>query len=222
MPMPQETVRTETPETSPESLPCAVRQAPAMPYTHASPVSHASPTQPVPPVQPTSPLSPTQPLMPGHLCAPRAADTGLCWRQAFPGQADQAAVVRRMLGVLLCDCAVLDEVLLAADEFVANALRHTRSGRPGGSFIVEVGRRSGEVHIAVSDQGGPTDPAATDADLFAESGRGLYTVSATASEWGWFGSACGRTVVACFRPADRVASVGSFPASGTGSARSGA
>jgi anti-sigma regulatory factor (Ser/Thr protein kinase) len=47
-------------------------------------------------------------------------------------------------------------VLLAADEFVVNVLRHTEPGRAEGEFTVEVRRRPGHVLIAVIDQGGPT------------------------------------------------------------------
>jgi hypothetical protein len=78
---------------------------------------------------------------------------------------------------------------------------------PGGSFSVEVRRRSDSkegdlVAIGVFDQGGPHDPVAVEADELAESGRGLRTVSLTAESWGWFGNSGGRTVVAVFAEAD--------------------
>ncbi|MGI8332909.1 ATP-binding protein [Actinomadura scrupuli] len=94
-------------------------------------------------------------------------------------------------------------MLLAADELVVNALRHTRSGAPGGSFAVEVRRwsdpKDGElVAVAVSDQGGSREPVVVAADELAECGRGLRTVSLTARGWGWFGNSAGRTVAAVF------------------------
>jgi hypothetical protein len=43
---------------------------------------------------------------------------------------------------------------VAADEFVVNALRHTKSGGCGGTFAVEVCLGSERVVVAVTDQGG--------------------------------------------------------------------
>jgi anti-sigma regulatory factor (Ser/Thr protein kinase) len=103
------------------------------------------------------------------------------------------------------DCPALDDMLLAADEFVVNALRHTKSGRAEGEFTVEVRRLPGEVLIAVTDQGGPTEPVATDVDDLDEPGRGLRTVAALADSWGWHGNEHGRTVTAVFTTAARSA-----------------
>ncbi|MFS2295284.1 MAG: ATP-binding protein [Actinomadura sp.] len=103
------------------------------------------------------------------------------WRRAFPGDLDQACAARRFTTALLAGCPELDEVLLAVDELVANALRHTKSGQPGGTFTVEIARWDGVVAICVGDEGGPSEPAVTDADDDAESGRGLRTVSLLAS-----------------------------------------
>lgn len=89
-------------------------------------------------------------------------------------------------------------MLLAVDELVVNALRHTKSGQPGGTFTVEITRWDGAVAICVGDEGGPSEPAVTDAADDAESGRGLRTVSLLASSWGWFGNDRSRTVAALF------------------------
>lgn len=48
------------------------------------------------------------------------------WRRTFPGDLDQACAARRFTGALLAGCPDLDEVLLAVDELVVNALRHVR------------------------------------------------------------------------------------------------
>ncbi|MEU6038787.1 ATP-binding protein [Actinomadura sp. NPDC047616] len=123
---------------------------------------------------------------------------GMRWRRSFPGQARYAAAARRFVAALLDDCPFLDEVTLAADELVVNALRHTRSGGPGGTFAVDVGRWDALVAVAVSDQGGPNEPAVVDAHELAECGRGLRTISAMAAGWGWFGNEQARTVTAVF------------------------
>ncbi|WP_083983005.1 ATP-binding protein [Actinomadura hibisca] len=134
---------------------------------------------------------------------PAAAQTApLRWRRSFPGEAAQAAAVRRFVTLLLDEHVVLDDVLLSVDELVVNALRHTRSGRPGGVFAVEIGRTEGTVTIAVQDQGGSSDPAVTDAGEHAECGRGLRMVSALAVGWGWFGNEHARTVAAVFTDKD--------------------
>jgi serine/threonine-protein kinase RsbW len=134
-------------------------------------------------------------------------DLALRWRRTFEGRADQARVVRLLVAALLHGCAFLDDVQLAVDELVVNALRHTLSGAPGGSFSVEVRRWSDAkgadlLAVAVFDQGGPNEPVAVEADELAESGRGLRTVSLTAESWGWFGNSDGRTVVAVFAEPD--------------------
>lgn len=114
------------------------------------------------------------------------------------GSVDQAARVRGFVAALLPDCPALDDMLLVADEFVVNALRHTKSGRVEGTFTVEVRCWPDRVLIAVTDQGGPTEPMATEADELAESGRGLRMVAALADSWGWHGSERGRKVTAVF------------------------
>ncbi|RAY17129.1 ATP-binding protein [Actinomadura craniellae] len=120
------------------------------------------------------------------------------WRRTFPGEPEQAAAARRFAAALLPDCPFLDDVLLATGEMVGNALRHTKSGRSGGRFAVEIRRTGDLIAVAVTDEGGPTEPATPDADPLAESGRGLRTVSACTTGWGWFGNETGRTVTAVF------------------------
>lgn len=134
---------------------------------------------------------PASPVPPVNACAQR-------WRRAFPGELDQARAARRFASALLAGCPELDEVLLAVDELVVNALRHTKSGQPGGVFTVEIARWDGAVSVAVTDEGAPSEPAVTDADDDAEAGRGLRTVSLLASGWGWFGNDRSRTVAALF------------------------
>lgn len=120
------------------------------------------------------------------------------WRRDFPGELDQARAARRFTAALLAGWPQLDEILLAVDELVVNALRHTKSGQPGGAFTVEVTRWDGAVAVSVTDEGAPSEPAVTDAEDDAESGRGLRTVSLMASGWGWFGNDRSRTVAALF------------------------
>ena len=89
--------------------------------------------------------------------------------------------------MLLDGCPLLDEVLLAVDELVVNALRYTKPGQPGGTFTVEITRWDEAVAVSVTDERAPSEPCVTDAADDAEPGRGLRTVSLMADGWGWFG-----------------------------------
>lgn len=145
------------------------------------------------------------------LAAPDRAvlQTPMYWRREFPGTADQARAARRFVRQLLDGCSLIDDVLLAVDELVTNALHHTRSGRAGGRFTVEVRRIAAQVIVCVADEGGPTEPRALaqadpgDLDALRETGRGLHTVAALATHWSWIGDDCGRTVRAAFAARNR-------------------
>ncbi|MER6808696.1 ATP-binding protein [Spirillospora sp. NPDC000708] len=129
-----------------------------------------------------------------------AASVTQRWRRPFPGTPDQAAAARRFTTMLRSGRPVLDDVLLTVDELVVNALRHTESGQPGGTFAVDIVSRGGSVAVAVTDEGAPCEPAVADAGDDAESGHGLRTVSLLASGWGWFGNDRSRAVAALFTP----------------------
>lgn len=133
-----------------------------------------------------------------RLSHPADARSTMRWQRVFDGRLDQASPARNFIAFLLAGYPAVDDVISAVAELVANALRHTRSGLPGGTFIVEVWRWEIGVAVAISDEGAVCEPAAGDADELAEGGRGLRTVEALASRWGWAGDANGRTVIAVF------------------------
>lgn len=81
------------------------------------------------------------------------------WCRTYPGTADQARLVRRFVGFLLDESPLVDDAVLAAAELAVNAIRHMRSGLPGGVFTVEVRRWSGDVAVAVTDQSSVRGPA---------------------------------------------------------------
>jgi anti-sigma regulatory factor (Ser/Thr protein kinase) len=122
------------------------------------------------------------------------------WRQSFAGRPEEARNVRRFIDFLAAGCADAGDVVASADELFNNAIEHTRCALPGGRVLVEVRRWDDQcVTIAVTDQGGPGTPRPNLAeDGESEHGRGLRTVAATASSWGWYGSSSGRTVTATF------------------------
>ncbi|WP_378062975.1 ATP-binding protein [Actinomadura yumaensis] len=126
----------------------------------------------------------------------------MCWRWGFPGRPDQVAQVREISRPLLAGHPLEGDILLVLSELLSNAIRHTRSARPGGLVVTEVRRWRRGVAVAVIDQGGPNEPVLRTAgetlDAFAEGGRGLLTVDAYATWWRWHGDARSRTVTAFF------------------------
>jgi serine/threonine-protein kinase RsbW len=131
------------------------------------------------------------------LFQPAETVPAMYWHRTFPGRPDQAYVVREFVTALLPDRPRLDEVLLAVGELVANALRHSDSGRDG-AFTVDVRHAAGCTAVSVTDEGGSAEPVVIDADDLAESGRGLHTISLLADSWGWHGDDAGRTVTVIF------------------------
>ena len=57
---------------------------------------------------------------------------------------------------MLDDCPVADEAVLCLSELASNAVLHSESRRPGGTFTVRAEVAPGDhVGIEVQDQGGP-------------------------------------------------------------------
>jgi anti-sigma regulatory factor (Ser/Thr protein kinase) len=126
--------------------------------------------------------------------------SALPWRRAFRGCAQELAHVRQWLSCLLAACPARADVLSVAVELCSNALEHTRSGQPGGSFAVEVTWGQSLVQVAVSDGGSPGEPRLIDPDPDAEHGRGLRLVRGLSERTGWTGDEQGRVVwaqIAC-------------------------
>ena len=93
--------------------------------------------------------------------------------------------IRSRTGVL---GSTTDALVLLTDELFANALRHTRSGEPGGEVTVAVFKLPDRFQVKVTDQG-PREgehafPCPRPLDARAEGGFGLHLVSAEASRWG--------------------------------------
>ena len=82
--------------------------------------------------------------------------------------------------------ALMDEGVMIASELVTNAVRH--GAFPGGPGSGKVGlswqRHIGRVICVVTD-GSKMPPVLIQAEMDAESGRGLHVVDALAAGWGW-------------------------------------
>jgi two-component sensor histidine kinase len=136
-----------------------------------------------------------QPKTPSTL-APRTLDA------TYPGRADQISLVRADLRAVLGDCPVADDAILCASELAANAVLHSRSRLPGGSFILRVAvRKHVCVRIEVEDNGGHWAGSPTNGQV----GRhGLDIVRALASQCGIDGDDACRIVWAVLDCPPRV------------------
>jgi anti-sigma regulatory factor (Ser/Thr protein kinase) len=114
-------------------------------------------------------------------------------RRTFAGCPRQARRARQFVAGKLNGSPCTDTAVLLTSELVTNALAHSLSGTEG-LFEVIVWRDAAGVLVAVVDDGSDGNPAAADADLDSESGRGLGLVAALADRWGHAGGAAGRAV----------------------------
>lgn len=130
------------------------------------------------------------------LPASAATSRGLCAATAtYAGRPEHVRQARVDARDLLAGYPAADEVILCLSELATNAVLHSHSRRPGGTFTVRIGRRPGAyIRLEVEDDGGPWLAPAPDPG----SGRGLDIIGALAAEWGAATSPGGRTVWARF------------------------
>jgi serine/threonine-protein kinase RsbW len=130
------------------------------------------------------------------LPASAAASLGLCAPAAtYPGRPEHVRQVRADARGLLAGCPAADEVILCLSELAANAVLHSHSRRPGGTFTVRIESCPGaHIRIEVEDDGGPWLAPAPD----PSNGRGLDIIRMLAAEWGVATTPASRTVWARF------------------------
>src|SRR5215472_589299 len=130
------------------------------------------------------------------LPASAAASLDLCASAVpYPGRPEHVRQARADARGLLAGHPAADEVILCLSELAANAVLHSDSGRPGGTFTVRIESCPGaHIRIEVDDDGGPWLAPAPD----PASGRGLDIVGVLAADWGVAASPAGRTVWARF------------------------
>jgi anti-sigma regulatory factor (Ser/Thr protein kinase) len=94
---------------------------------------------------------------------------------------------RSFIATVLTAHGLGDEVAcLLGSELVTNAVRHSDSRLPGGTVTVTVTAASGEILVAVTDDGGAAWPAIRPRqDPCAEDGRGLVLVAQLSVRWGY-------------------------------------
>jgi serine/threonine-protein kinase RsbW len=117
----------------------------------------------------------------------------IAWSRTFPATAQQVGEARRLLAAVAEGCPGADDALLCLSELATNALLHSRSREPGGSFTIRAQRHGIHLRAEVSDQGGPWAPP-TPPGPAALNGRGLAIVDHIAQAWGRSGDETGWTV----------------------------
>lgn len=95
----------------------------------------------------------------------------------LPGSVGQARAVAA--ASLPAGCPRAGDVAVVVSELATNALLHSASGKPGGTFQVRVEAEPGGVAVAVVDQGPALMPATRD----DEGGRGLAMVAVLADAY---------------------------------------
>ncbi len=116
----------------------------------------------------------------------------MLWRRSFPGRGDQGAPARKMVRCLLEDTPRAEDAEWVTAELISNAILHSRSGLPGGFFVVEVTRSLHMVQITVYDLGGgstPTFEVRKPGQVISEHGHGLRGVRKLAVQAGVKGDA---------------------------------
>jgi anti-sigma regulatory factor (Ser/Thr protein kinase) len=121
-------------------------------------------------------------------------------RRTFPGLPDQVPVARQWLARMIDGFAAADDVLLACSELTTNAIMHSDSGLPDGTFTVRLAIRQDIVRVEVLDQGGVWAGRpqlhrfeGDQAEDASQCGRGLTIVAAITDAWGISGDHEGRT-----------------------------
>lgn len=85
--------------------------------------------------------------------APRRSCTG-----SFPGRREHVRQARALITAFLDGCPIADDAILLLSELAANAVAHSASGTPGGTFIVRARvDDDGCLRAEVEDQGSGWD-----------------------------------------------------------------
>jgi anti-sigma regulatory factor (Ser/Thr protein kinase) len=127
------------------------------------------------------------------------------WRRRFPGTAEHVSTARHFTDFLFTDTPIAANAAWVTGELATNAIRHSRSGAPGGTFTVELYRwpTFGEIHLI--DAGGANEPRLPTIDPvqaalgegrdIPESGLGLYGIGALVAQYGTYRHGDGTRVV---------------------------
>lgn len=127
-------------------------------------------------------------------------DAAVLGRIVIPGRAEQVRAARAFVARVLQKLATPDDAAphnaaLLTSELVTNAIRHSRSGEPGGSVLLAVWAVAGGIGVEVTDSGSADSSPVVKDDVYTCAGHGLFLVAAVADQWGYRrGADAGTTV----------------------------
>lgn len=134
--------------------------------------------------QPTEPPEPC----PERVWAGLGALGGMTtWRKLFPGTPEQVSDARRLARIFLDDTSSAVDAEWIVGELAKNAVMHSRSGEPGGVYLLELKRIPVLARLAVYDLGGigrPTFVRPVTTTGLPETGYGLRAVAQLAIRTG--------------------------------------
>ncbi|MET8159405.1 ATP-binding protein [Sphaerisporangium sp. NPDC005289] len=115
------------------------------------------------------------------------------------GQVSSVTLARAYVRGLLLSAGrrEVDDIELLVGELVANAIKHSESGRrPDGMVYLRVYDDGDTIRVEVTDQGspGPLPHIPAQVDPLSENGRGLWLVRELSSTWGSTQNGTTRTV----------------------------
>jgi anti-sigma regulatory factor (Ser/Thr protein kinase) len=74
--------------------------------------------------------------------------------QVFPAHADQVQVARAFISATLAACPAVCDAVLCVSELATNAVLHSASRKPGGTFTVRAAIFDDHLRVEVEDNGG--------------------------------------------------------------------
>ena len=115
-----------------------------------------------------------------------------CRSRAYPATASHVREARSFLAAILNDSPLTGDALICLSELVTNAICHSNSARPGGTFTIRASLHACLRRAEVEAQGGPwVHSPHSD----GRSGRGLVSVSRLAAPGGISGDGASAPVV---------------------------
>jgi anti-sigma regulatory factor (Ser/Thr protein kinase) len=135
----------------------------------------------------------TEDLATGHLAT--MAGAAVLGSLTIPGSPEHVRAARTFAAKVLGELGtVTDTVVLLTSELVTNAVRHSKSGAPGGTVTLVIMEVTGGVRIDVTDNGSDTSSPIVKGDALASDGHGLFLVETLAEQWGYVHDGAGTTV----------------------------
>jgi anti-sigma regulatory factor (Ser/Thr protein kinase) len=103
----------------------------------------------------------------------------------LPGVRRSVGVARNLVRDLADGLPLVDDLVTAVSEMVANAVTHTASGLRGGRVTVVLSAGDGVYRLEVTDDGAAGGRPHVKAEVGAETGRGMRIVEALSARWGF-------------------------------------